>query len=464
MGPFDFSLLQPRGQSFRITENIFVRLLGLVYLIAFASLWPQIVGLVGINGVSPAAETLLAMHHDFAWHAYWYVPSLFWLSRTDATLQWLCALGCVAALLLLLGVAVRSAALAAYVLYLSLVTIGQPFTSFQWDALLLETGFLAIFAGSSFLPFAYRFLLFRLMFESGLVKLTSGDVNWRDLHALRYHFFTQPLPTPVAYYMHFAPGWLLDSLTLATLVIELLVPFLLFAYPRRIRQIAASLLVLLQSFIALSGNYAFFNLLTVALCVWALDDECFRRWQNWLRPAVPRQKKILNVAVASLVALSVLHIFALEPSFLESFEIVNSYGLFAVMTTTRNELVIEGSNDDVRWQPYGFRYKPGDVQRRLPLVAPYQPRLDWQMWFAALGDAPENPWLRALCYRILLGDKQVLELLEQPPPFAKPPRFIRILAYSYTFTPPAQRGRDGTVWQRKPLGIWFGPESLAAQN
>jgi hypothetical protein len=463
LGSLHFSLLQPRNQTFHITENVFLRLLGLVYLVAFASLWPQIVGLVGASGIVPAAETLLSMHHDYGWRAYWYVPSVFWLSPTDTVLHLICALGCVAALLLMFGVVVRGAALAAYFLYLSLVSIGQPFTSFQWDALLLEAGFLAFFAGSALLPLGYRFLLFRLVFESGLVKLTSGDINWRNLHALRYHFLTQPLPNPLAYYLYFAPAWLLDTLTVATLFIELVVPFLLFAYPRRVRQIAASLLVAFQIFIALTGNFAFFNLLTIALCLWALDDESLRWVPKWRIPAVAGRMKILDFGVGSLIALSVLQLFALAPSFIESFEIVNTYGLFAIMTTSRTELVIEGSDDNGHWQAYSFPDKPGDPRRGLPLVAPYQPRLDWQMWFAALGQPEGNFWVKALCYKLLLNDKEVLKLLE-PSPFAKAPRAIRILAYSYTFAPPAQRKREGTVWQRKLLGIWFGPESIISGN
>jgi hypothetical protein len=452
------SLLQPPGQVFRLTENLFLRLLGLVYLIAFASLYPQIVGLVGANGISPAAGTLAAMHSDYGWRAYLDVPSLFWFFRSDTALQIICLLGCVAALLLMLGLAIRIAAVAAYVLYLSLITIGQPFTGFQWDSLLLETGFLAIFAGATWLPFAYRLLLFRLIFESGLVKLTSGDGNWRNLHALRYHFFTQPLPTPLAYYMQQMPGWLLDTMTFATLFIELLVPFFLFAHPRRIRQITAAVLVFLQLFIALTGNYGFFNLLTIILCVWALDDDCFpgRRAEDSRQPRFPRS---LNIAVACVILLSILQVFGLQPALLEPLEIVNPYGLFAVMTTSRIELVIEGSEDNLNWRPYLFRYKPGPPQGHLPLVAPYQPRLDWQMWFAALGSPQNSFWTKTLVFRFLTGEPTVLGLLKAAP-FAKPPRQIRILAYSYTFAEPSERKRNGAIWDRKLLGIWFGPVSI----
>ena len=455
-----FSLILPREQTFRLTESFFLRLLGLVYLIAFASFWPQIVGLIGANGIAPAAETLTAMHADYGWRTYLDVPTLFWFSQTDFALKAICALGCAASVLLLLGRFSRSAALAAYVLYLSLVTIGQPFTSFQWDALLLESGFLAIFAGAKWLPLAYRSLVFRLMFESGIVKLTSGDVNWRNLHALRFHFLTQPLPTPLAYYTYQAPAWLLDLLTLLALLIELAVPFLLFAHPRRrLREIAAFSLIALQLAIALTGNFAFFNLLSMALCLWALDDSFFQRWQFFKPSTPPPFPKAFNLAVVSVVLLSVVQIFGLEPSFLEPFEIVNPYGLFAVMTTSRVELVIEGSADNIHWESYSFQYKPGDIRRGLPLVAPYQPRLDWQMWFAALGRPEGNFWTKTLVYRLLTGEPSVKGLLA-PGPFAKPPLSIRILAYTYTFSDAGTRTRDGTIWQRKLIGIWFPPVSI----
>lgn len=451
-----------RAQIFRFPETAFFRLLGAIYLIAFASLWPQIAGLIGANGIAPAAETLLAMRSDYGWPVYLEVPSLFWLAPKDLCLTALCALGCLAALLLIFGLFVRSSAFAAYILYLSLVSIGQPFTSFQWDALLLETGFLAIFAGSPLLSLAYRFLLFRLMFESGLVKLTSHDVNWRNLHALRYHFFTQPLPTPLAYYLQNAPDWVLDSGTLSVLLIELLVPFFLFFSSRHIRRAAVALLVLLQILIALTGNYAFFNLLTVALCLWGLDDECYSRLKNW-RLAFRPPAAFVNLPVAGVMTLSVLQIFDLQPSLFSSFEIVNPYGLFAVMTTSRVELIVEGSDDLSNWRAYSFRYKPGDVSRNLPFVAPYQPRLDWQMWFAALGSPPQNLWMRTLVYRLLLGQAEVLALLE-PPPFGKLPHAIRVQAYSYTFTEPAERLHTGNIWRRTLLGTWLEPTSLASEK
>ena len=387
----------------QLTESLFLRLLGLVYLAAFASLWPQVLGLIGSHGVSPAGESLAAIHAAFGAKAYYYVPSLFWLDGEDAALSGACVLGCLASLLLIAGLFTRLAAASCFLLYLSLVAAGQPFTGFQWDALLLECGFLAFFVRTPWLIWAYRFLLFRLMFESGLVKLVSRDPNWRNLHALRFHFLTQPLPTPLAYYIYRAPSWLLDSLTAATLAIELLVPFLLFC-PRRFRYTAGVLFITLQLLILLTGNYAFFNLLTLSLCLWAFDDVTFSPLKAMLErsyPALPVPRRpltlhLLNAALGFLMAVGALQIFALSSpplakaarvvtSLIEPFEIVNSYGLFAVMTVTRPEIILEGSDDQTTWTEYSFRFKPGNPHRGLPLVAPYQPRLDWQMWFARVG-------------------------------------------------------------------------------
>ena len=347
---------------------------------------------------------------------------------------------------------------------------------FQWVAMLLESVLLALFAGLPSLVCAYRFVLCRLMFESGEVKLLSNDPSWRHLHAMRFHFMTQPLPNPLAYYAYRLPAWMLDSMTAATLAIEVVCPFLLFG-PTLLRRIGVLLLILLQVLIVITGNYAFFNLLALALCLWAFDDKTFAPLAKWLRrrpPAVPWApvRTGLTAVVAILVmigAIQVIDMFlpSARPirrglSWIGPFEIVNSYGLFAVMTTTRPEIVIEGSDDQTNWREYSFPYKPGELHRGLPLVAPYQPRLDWQMWFAALGTYQENTWVGGLMYRLMLGDKGVLGLMN-PPPFPKPPHYLRALVYDYQFTTPAERNRTGAFWQRKLLGVWFGPVSLTGQ-
>jgi hypothetical protein len=227
--------------------------------------------------------------------------------------------------------------------------------------------------------------------------------------------------------------------------------------------------MLLQVAIILTGNYAFFNLLTLALCLWAWDGATFAPLASLLRcgdsvanrAATVREwlPRANNAALAVLALLGLLSMIGVQAAWLQPFEIINRYGLFAVMTTTRPEIIIEGSDDRVTWKEYSFRYKPGNLHRDLPLVAPYQPRLDWQMWFAALGNYQESPWMQSLMYRLLRGDASVLALLD-PPPFPKPPRYIRALLYMYDFTTPEERGRSGAVWRRELLGNWFGPVSL----
>ncbi len=469
------------GNEFVLTEALFLRLLGLIYLSAFASLWPQILGLVGSRGVAPAARLVAVMHSELGSRAFLYAPSLFWLSTTDTTLLLFCVFGCFASILLALGIFSRASAALCFVLYLSLSSVAQPFTGFQWDALLLEAGFLALLAGAPWLVWAYRLLLFRLMFESGWVKIASHDPNWRNLHALRFHFMTQPLPNPIAYYAYRLPAGVLDAFTAIALFVEFVAPILLFC-PRRLRQAGVALLALLQITIMLTGNYAFFNLLTLALCVWGLDDREFARLAPMLRWTFPRigfhldvplLRKIGNAIVSVLIALGAMQLldalgaasrsaFAKPLALVQPFEIVNSYGLFAIMTTTRPEIIIEGSNDQVSWLEYQFPFKPGNTHRGLPWVAPYQPRLDWQMWFAALGDYQSNTWVGGLMYRILTGEPTVYSLLSGPP-FARPPRYLRALIYEYDFTTPAERARTGAVWERKLRGVWFGPVSLTGR-
>ncbi|MBV9405504.1 MAG: lipase maturation factor family protein, partial [Acidobacteriaceae bacterium] len=361
------------GFSFELTEALFLRLLGLIYLAAFGSFLPQVTGLIGSQGIEPAGQLLSTFRTQLGYAAFLEAPTLFWFGISDRALFWCCALGCVAGLLLGAGVLPRISALLCWILYLSITTVGQPFTGFQWDALLLEAGFLALFAGARWLPRAYRFLLFRLMFESGAVKLLSHDPNWRNFHALRFHFMTQPLPNPIAYYAYRAPTWLLDPMTASTLAIELIAPFLLFG-TRLLRHIGAVLLIVLQVVILLTGNYAFFNLLALALCLWALDDRTFAplfpvlRWSwpklpdfgkptiFWLRTGADTVLAVLmTLGMIQLVNMFVPRFTRLaEPILAEiaPFEIVNTYGLFAVMTTTRPEIIIEGSNDQVNWLEY----------------------------------------------------------------------------------------------------------------
>lgn len=472
-----------RPLAYGITESLFLRLLGIVFLFAFWSLHSQILGLAGSQGLIPAAQTLHSMREAVGQRAFLFAPSLLWLHPSDSWLQWMSSLGILASLALIFSgwlgqMCQRFVTAACFIFYLSLASVGQPFTSFQWDALLLESAFLALFAGTPLLAWAYRLLLFRLMFESGCVKLLSGDPNWRNLHALRYHFMTQPLPNPVAWYVYQAPGWLLDSFTFLTLLIELACPWLLFL-PRRARHIGAMILIILQILILLTGNYAFFNWLTIILCLWAFDDGTFARFGRLLRQSAVAVKsavrrKLLSAVLACFLFLGVIQVVALfAPAVAIPFgglytltgalQIVNSYGLFAVMTTTRPELIYQGSDDGQNWKEYSFPYKPGDVKRPLPVVAPFQPRLDWQLWFAALdGNYQADRWTGNLLIRILQGDKTVMGLLGGAKPFTKPPKYVRVALYDYWFTNPAERRKTGAIWNRRFERLYLPSISLEA--
>jgi predicted DCC family thiol-disulfide oxidoreductase YuxK len=469
-----------RPLEYGITESLFLRLLGLVFLFAFWSLGPQMLGLAGSHGIIPVAGVMAAMREQLGPRGFLVAPGVFWFESSDAMIRMVPWLGIGFSLLLLFGGWVhawlqRIAIAACYLLYLSLVMAGQPFTSFQWDALLLESAFLALFAGTPLMVWAARVLVFKLMFQSGCVKLLSGDPNWRDLHALRYHFMTQPLPNPLAWYVYQAPGWLLDVFTLLTLVVELACPFLLFL-PRRARHFGALALIGFQVLIMLTGNYAFFNLLTIALCLLAFDDWTFARLRSVLRSSVTVvqagiSRSVCTVGLAVVMLLSaaqVVNLFA--PSVaaplarlqtaVAPWQIVNSYGLFAVMTTTRPELIYEGSNDGEMWEEYSFPYKPGDVTRGLPVVAPFQPRLDWQLWFAALdGNYAEDTWTGNVVVRLLQGEPSVSRLLRQPP-FATPPKFIRVSLYEYWFTDERTREKTGAIWARRFSRRYLPPISL----
>ena len=333
-------------------------------------------------------------------------------------------------------------------------------------------------------------MLFRLMFLSGAVKLLSGDPNWRSLKALDYHYWTQPLPTPVGWYAAQLPAWLQRFSTGMVFAVELIIPFLIFT-PRRLRHFAAMVMACFEFLIALTGNYAFFNLLTIALCILLLEDSFFERrlpaqfiaplrggsergaTKTSVRAAATFARVALAVVILTLSGAEMLRTFGRPgavPAFVRAwtrrlapYDLVNSYGLFAVMTTTRIEIVIEGSNDGQNWETYEFKYKPGNVAQRPPWVAPHQPRLDWQMWFAALGDYQQNAWFPNLMVRLLQGSPDVTALLATNPFPGGPPRFIRALSYDYHVTDLATRRANGNWWQRELKGRYFPEVSLRGQ-
>jgi hypothetical protein len=456
-----------------VLRSVFLRGLAVIYLIAFASLLPQISGLIGSNGILPAHDYLQNLRSDYGAGAYGLFPTLAWFNSSDAFLHAMAWAGIVLAVFLFIGLIPLPAAIGLYVLYLSIDSIGQVFYSFQWDALLLEVGFAAVLLTppgfhpsyksppSRLAVWVFRFLLFRLMFESGAVKLLSGDPTWRSLNALNYHYQTQPLPTPMAWYAHQLPSILQKTSVLGVFLVELIAPFFFFA-PRRLRVIAAWMAIGLQSIIASTGNYAFFNLLTILLCLFLFDVKVADR-----APWNARFVAVVLVAVGFLQLLTMFGIAANPPEPLrsmdfraETFHLVNRYGLFAVMTTSRKEIVIEGSDDGENWKAYEFKYKPGDIYRRLPWVAPYQPRLDWQMWFAALSDIQANPWFQQFVVCLLEGRPEVTSLFASNPFPNRPPRFIRGVAYEYHFTDWATRWTTGVIWSRTPAADYLRAVSL----
>jgi predicted DCC family thiol-disulfide oxidoreductase YuxK len=445
---------------------VFQRVLALIWLVAFVSFGVQAMGLVGSRGVLPLQQFFARAEEALGAGAWLAVPSVLWWNSSDVAIQAVWIAGAISALLAFFSRFTRVALFVSWALYLSLVSASQDFLSFQWDILLLETGFLSVFAGySRLIVWLYRWLLFRLMLLSGAVKLLSGDPTWSGLKAMSVHFQTQPIPTPLAWYAHQLPQWFHQFSTGAVFFMELVIPLLILG-PRRARRFAAPWLVGLQVLILLTGNYAFFNWLTLALCLFLFDDELVRRGTPESVSYVKRPRVASPVAAfIGLLGLSMLWqtIFGRPLPFTGSlvaaaapFGISNSYGLFATMTTVRPEIVIEGSNDGTNWREYEFRYKPGRLERPPPWVAPHQPRLDWQMWFAAFSSYQENIWLVNLMARILQGSPEVLGLLAGNPFPEATPKFVRAQLYEYHFT--TWGSRDW--WTRRYVAPYLPPVTL----
>ncbi len=503
--------------TYHISSTLFLRLLGVVYLIAFVSLWTQIDGLIGDHGILPAQNHLDVLKRHFSAQdppasPVWNIPTLAWISVHDGFLHLLCTTGTLLSLLLILGVLPIPTLILLWLCYLSLFHVGQVFLSFQWDILLLETGFLAIFIA----PFGLRskfladrhpprlaiwlvwWLLFRLMFESGAVKLTWNDLplgadgspvdnTWESLTAMDFHYWTQPLPIWTSWHAAKLPPWCQKLSVVGVYIIELGLPWFIFG-PRLLRYAAFGGITLLMLLIAGTGNYNFFNLLTFLLALTLLDDRIWprsvqnriagtdgsllgspTRWRSFL--LVPFVGMTLLLGGLQLKA-AVVPKARPRPSLasdmnIAQFFLVNNYGLFRRMTETRPEIVIEGSADAKGWKAYAFRWKPGDLSRPPRFNTPHQPRLDWQMWFEALrlehvhgvtGTVDPrhiNPWFRAFLTRLLKGEPRVLDLLEENPFPNAPPKFIRIALYQYRFTSTTERRETGNWWSRDR--VWSGP-------
>ncbi len=466
-----------------LTRRVFLFLLSLIYLVAFLSLWTQIEGLVGQKGILPVESFLKDVQAHRGSDRFWNWPTLFWLHAGDGFLQAICLLGVGASLCVMANRAVGLALLLMWGFYLSLFNVAQPFLGFQWDTLLLETGFLALFLvpwrrnkgttppPSSLILFLFRFLLFRVVFTSGLVKILSQDPTWSDFTALYYHYETQPLPTWIGWYVHQLPHAFQEFSVACVFIIQLGVVFMIFG-PRRIRYTGCAVLVFHECLIFLTGNYCFFNLLTIALCLLLLDDSVWRLPGN-REFSGPKETKLISIrkkkfspwlGVGALGICIMLYavpllvtsgnypsIFVAIANAIRPLHLFNSYGLFAVMTTSRPEIIILGSDDRENWFPYEFKWKPGNVVNKPEFVAPHQPRLDWQMWFAALSNYERNPWLIQFMIRLLQGSPPVVALLGSNPFPDRPPKYLQALVYDYRFSDAESRNREGSWWTRKLL-------------
>jgi predicted DCC family thiol-disulfide oxidoreductase YuxK len=460
--------------------------LGLCYLAAFWSFGVQARGLIGRDGIAPAAMYLDAVAKQTGAARFLELPTLAWLSASDTALVGMCAAGALTSLGLILDAAAGPCALACWVLYLSLVGVGTQFLGYQWDVLLLEAGLIAVFLApwswsakrrtetSRGALWLMRLLLFKVMLQSGLVKLLSSDASWRSLTALTYHYWTQPLPSPAAWWAARLPLAIQKLSCALMFAVELGAPFLLLG-PRRVRYAAAAAIAALMALIALTGNYGFFNLLTAALCLSALDDSLplLARLAPKTAPraASPWRARALAVfAVFWLAAGGVewsLQVGLTPPArrawtallaAAEPLRSINHYGLFAVMTTSRDEISVEVSADGREWREWPFLWKPGDPRRAPPLTALHMPRLDWQMWFAALG-AP-SPWMNNFVFRLLQGSPPVEGLMGRSPLGGARPVYARAALWSTRFSTADERRADGAWWRRERKGLYFPVVSL----
>ncbi len=466
------------GAEYWLTRWLFQRSLGLMYLMAFLGVVNQFRPLLGEHGLLPVPRFIRLVPFRSS-------PSLFHRFPNDAAFALCGWLGVVLSLLAIIGIPERLGTVASmtvwlllYALYLSFVNVGQVFYGFGWESLLLETGFLAIFLGGADVAppvvtiFLLRWVLFRVMFGAGLIKL-RGDSCWRDLTCLDYHFETQPMPNPLSWYFHWLPaGWHRAGVLFNHLA-EIAIPFLYFA-PQPVAGMAGMVTILFLGSIIVSGNFAWLNWLTLVLAFSTLDDS-FLRWLLPLTPPALSPSPLLNAAAWGMALLVV--VLSIKPvrnlcsrhqvmnTSYNPFHLVNSYGAFGSITRPRYEIVLEGTEDAVasaatRWLPYEFKGKPGDLRRMPPQIAPYHLRLDWLIWFAAMPSPYYPEWFVPLIGKLLAGDRPTLALLKANPFPAAPPRQIRAQYYLYRFTTPAERRQSGCWWHRELVGTYFPPVSF----
>jgi lipase maturation factor 1 len=469
---------------------LFLRGLGLIFFSAFYSLYFQIDGLIGPNGILPAADYLKLVRSAYPFVGYWYAPTVLWLGAGTTAMRVLVWCGMAGSVALTLNLWPRATITVSFVAFLSFIGAAQDFSSYQSDGMLLEAAFLSLF----FVPSGLRprlglhepptraslFLLqwewFRVYFESGVVKLASGEPQWRDLTAMDKYYENGPLPTWLGWYVQQWPHPFHAATALLTLVVELFVVLLLF-FPKRSRLVCFLIVTPLQIGIILTANYAFLNYLVLLLGVLLLDDELIpSRAGGAIRSAAgksvtnsarggwgsARPARILQAIVLTWIFVATVVTFMapatelidLPAAALEPFRIANRFGLFAVMTRARYEIEFQGSANGRTWTPYPFRYKPQDVHEAPGIYAPYQPRFDWNLWFASLGTIDQNRWVLNTEVRLLENQAAVLRLFRHNPFASQAPRAVRAVLWQYRFTTAEEKRRTGNWWVRQWRGLW----------
>ncbi|MDI1463988.1 lipase maturation factor family protein [Catellatospora sp. KI3] len=453
---------------------LFQRGLAGLYLVAFLVVVNQFRPLLGERGLTPVPDYL-------AYTPFSRAPSLFHWRYSDRLLAAAAWTGTAVSALLLLGVgdlvpvwAAMALWLLLWALYLSIVNVGQLWYSFGWESLLLEAGFLAVFLGNArvgppvLVLWLLRWLLFRLEFGAGLIKL-RGDRCWRDLTCLYYHHETQPMPGPLSRLFHLLPRPLHRVEVAANHFVQLVVPFGLFA-PQPVATVAAACIIVTQLWLVASGNFSWLNWMAIILAASVLDLSAVLGTGPTAAAPAWYAAVVLAVTVLVLVlswrpARNLLSRRQLMNASFDRLHLVNTYGAFGSVTRVRREIVIEGTDateltSDTVWREYGFKGKPGDARRLPPQVAPYHLRLDWLMWFAALSPAYAEPWLPRLLHKLLDGDRPTLRLLRTDPFPGKPPVYVRAQLYRYRFTTRAERRETGQRWQRTLIGEFVPPIAL----
>jgi hypothetical protein len=481
-----FRVRPPR--TYWLTRFVILRLLGVVYAVGFLVAINQIVPLIGSHGLLPLGSYFDQVSHALGSTGAGFVrlPSIFWLWHSDTALLTISWLGFVLSLVVAAGYANAPMLGVIWFLYMSIVHAGQDWYGYGWEIQLTETGFLAMFLCPlvDMRPFPkrpppfiiivlFRWLIFRIMLGSGLIKF-RGDKIWRNGTALFYHFETQPIPGPLSRWFHFLPRILLRMGVWFNWLAELVAPVFAF-WPRIGRHIAGVIMISLQVVLIFSGNLSFLNWLTIIPALACFDDGF---WARILPKVLVRKaeaaaeraeesKPMLVTAwsVAAIVALlsiqPVMNMLspdqAMNASF-DPFDLVNTYGAFGSVGQARANVVYEGTMDDTTggkavWKEYVYKYLPTKLDQMPPQIAPYQPHLDWQMWFASMSSPDQYPWVYNLTWKLLHNDADAVGLFAGNPFPGKPPRFIRAMLYKYQFAKPGNP--QHLWWQRENLGPWL---------